>query len=67
MGEIETRFCDIPEWTEVGVRTEFERACHKYRGPSFIPCLTVGLPVSSVPGVYDFVNQEINRMSKVLF
>ena len=67
MGEIETRFCDLPEWTEEGVRAEVERACRKCKGPNFIPCLTAGLPVSSVPGVYDFVNQEIDRMSKELF
>ena len=67
MGEIETRFCDLPDWTEEKIRAEVERACRKCKGPSFIPCLTAGLPISSFPGVYEAVSKEIDRMSKELF
>ena len=67
MGEIETRFIDLPGWTPEKVAAEVERACRKCKGNGFIPCLTAGAPASSNPGVYDTVNQEIDRMSKLLF
>ncbi len=67
MGEIETRFCDLPDWTEEKIRAEVERACRKCKGPSFIPCLTAGMPISAYPGVYECVSREIDRMSKELF
>ena len=67
MGEIETRFCDLPDWTPEKIRAEVERACRKCKGPSFIPCLTAGMPMSSNPGVYEAVSAEIDRMSKELF
>ena len=67
MGEIETRFIDLPDWTPEKVAAEVERACRKCKGPSFIPCLTAGMCVSSHPGVYDEVSKNIDRMSKELF
>ena len=67
MGEIETRFIDLPEITDEEISAEVERACRKCKGPSFIPCLTAGLPLSMFPGVYDKVSEEIRRMSKELF
>ena len=67
MGEIETRLLDLPDWTQEAVVAEVERACRKCKGPSFIPCLTSGLPGSSFPGVYEAVSAEIDRMSKELF
>lgn len=67
MGEIETRRIDLPDWTPELIREEVERACRKCKGPSFIPCLTGGVPMSMFPGVYDTVNAEIDRMSSILF
>ena len=67
MGEIETRFLDLPDWTPEKVAAEVERACRKCKGPSFIPCLTAGMSGSSHPGVYDAVSEEIRRMSRELF
>lgn len=67
MGEVETRYIDLPDWTPEKVAAEVERACRKCKGPGFIPCLTAGMNVSSHPGVYDKVNEEIDRMSKELF
>lgn len=66
MGEIESRVLDVPGWTPEMVAAEVERACRKGRKNNFIPCLTAGMP-SSAYGVYDQVNKEIDRMSKLLF
>ena len=67
MGEIETRRLDVPNWTKEEIAEEVARACKKCKGPSFIPCLTAGMPLSSIPGVYDTVSGEIDRMSRELF
>lgn len=67
MGEIETKLLDVPDWTPEMVREEVERACRKCGKHSFIPCLTSGGAMSTFPGVYDAVNEEIDRMSKIMF
>ena len=67
MGQLETRYLDLPDWDKDVVRAAVEEACRTCKGPGFIPCLTSGGPGSFFPGVYDFVNDEIDRMSKELF
>lgn len=67
MGEIETRYIDLPDWTPEKVRAEVERACRKCKGSSFIPCLTSGGPESYNEGVYEAVNAEIDRLSREMF
>ena len=67
MGEIRTLAIDLPDVTDEEIAREVERACLKCKGPSFIPCLTAGLPISHFPGVYDKVSGEIRRMSRELF
>lgn len=68
MGEIETRYIDLPDWTEEKIAVEVERAVAKIGNRrSFIPCLTAGLGVSQFPGVYDAVDTQIDKMSAKLF
>lgn len=67
MGEIRTLAIDLPDVTPDQISREVERACRKCKGPSFIPCLTAGLPISHFPGVYESVSREIERMSRELF
>lgn len=67
MGEIRTLAIDLPDVTDEAIAREVERACMKCKGPSFIPCLTAGLPISHFPGVYDRVSREIRRLSRELF
>ena len=67
MGEIRTLAIDLPDVTDEEIAQEVEHACLKCKGPSFIPCLTAGLPISHFPGVYDKVSGEIRRMSRELF
>lgn len=67
MGEIRTLAIDLPNVTHEQIAEEVERACRKCKGPSFIPCLTAGLPLSHFGNVYEQVSGEIDRMSKELF
>ena len=67
MGEIRTLAIDIPNVTHEQIAAEVERACRKCKGPSFIPCLTAGLPISHFGNTYEQVSAEIDRMSKEMF
>lgn len=67
MGEIRTLAIDLPNVTHEQIAEEVERACRKCKGPSFIPCLTAGMPISHFGDTYEQVSLEINRMSKELF
>ena len=67
MGEIRTLAIDIPDVTHEQIAAEVERACRKCKGPSFIPSLTAGLPISHFGNTYEQVSAEIDRMSKEMF
>jgi hypothetical protein len=67
MGDLNNGVLDKAGWTPELVRKEVERACRSNGKLYFIPCLTMGGPGSSFPGVYDAVTGEINRMSKEMF
>lgn len=58
---------DKEDWSEEkihnGLKALFETAGTKY----LIPCLTMGGPGSTYPGVYDTVTREIDTFSKILF
>ena len=69
MGGIDSAKVDFPEWTEDIVKAEVRKACETYGngGKYFIPCCSQGGPMSTFPGVYDLVSQEINNISKEMF
>ncbi|MCL1803357.1 MAG: uroporphyrinogen decarboxylase [Eubacteriaceae bacterium] len=67
MGDLNNGVLDIPNWTPELIRSEVERACRTNGKLYYIPCLTMGGPGSTFPGVYDTVNEEIDRMSKEMF
>ena len=67
MGDIDSGVVDFPAWTPEIVAREVERACKNCGKQYFIPNLTQGLNLSSFPGVYDTVSEEIDRMSKEMF
>lgn len=67
MGEIESRLCDVPDWTPELVKQEVERACRKCGTRNFIPCLTAGMPFTAFPGVSEAVNSVLDRMSEEMF
>jgi hypothetical protein len=67
MGDLNNGVLDVPNWTPELIRREVERACRTNGKLYYIPCLTAGGPGSSYPGVFDAVNEEIERMSQEMF
>jgi uroporphyrinogen-III decarboxylase len=67
MGDLNNGVIDKADWTAELVRREVERACRGNGTLYYIPCLTMGGPVSTFPGVYEAVTAEINRMSREIF
>ncbi|WP_088226056.1 uroporphyrinogen decarboxylase family protein [Desulfosporosinus sp. FKB] len=67
MGDIDSGVVDFPAWTPEIVGKEVERACKTCGKLYFIPCLTQGGNWSSFPGVYDTVNEVIDKMTKEMF
>lgn len=66
-GGIDSATLDHPGWTQEEIPIEVERACREYGTKYFIPNLTQGGPYSTFDGVYDAVNNEIDKMSKKMF
>ncbi len=67
MGDINNGVCDIREWTPELLEREVRRACETNGKYYFIPCLTMGGPASTYPGVYQCVSEKIDMMSKEMF
>lgn len=67
MGDIDNGVVDCAGWTQELVAREVRRACENNGKHYFIPCLAAGGPGSTFPGVYEAVNDEIDKMSKELF
>ena len=66
MGGIDSGVVDFPGWNQEIVEREVEKAC-KNGKIYFIPSLTQGLNISSFPGVYEAVDEAIDKMSKKMF
>jgi len=67
MGDLNNGILDKADWTPELIKREVERACRTNGKLYFIPCLVMGGPGSTYPGVYDAVTAEIDRMSKEMF
>ncbi|MDR0718241.1 MAG: uroporphyrinogen decarboxylase [Treponema sp.] len=67
MGDLNNGVLDKGDWTRELVRAEVERACRSNGKRYYIPCLTMGGPGSTFPGVYEAVDEEIDRMSREMF
>lgn len=67
MGDIDNGVVDIPGWTRELVAREVERACRNNGKLFFIPNTARGGAGSNIPGVYEAVSEEIDRMSKIMF
>lgn len=67
MGDINNGVVDVEDWTEELIAREVERACRECGKLYFIPCTTMGGPMSIYPGVYEAVGRQIDRMSKIMF
>ena len=67
MGDINNGVCDVADWTPELIEREVRRACETNGKLYFIPCLTMGGPMSTYPGVYECTTEMINKMSKEMF
>ena len=67
MGGIDSASVDRPGWTKELVAQEVRKACEACGTKFFIPNTSQGLAISTFPGVYEAVSEEIDKMSKELF
>ena len=67
MGGIDSAAVDHPGWTREEVAREVETACKECGKLYFIPCASQGGPMSTFPGVYQALQEEIDRQSSLLF
>ena len=67
MGDLNSGVLDKADCPPELIRSEVERACRTNGKFYFIPSLTIGLPTSSYPGIYQAVSKEIDRMSGEMF
>ncbi|MGV8906775.1 MAG: uroporphyrinogen decarboxylase family protein [Acetobacterium sp.] len=67
MGDIDSGVIDFPGWTRKIIAENVERACTRCGKLYFIPGASQGLNVSSFPGVYEETDEEIHRMTGLMF
>lgn len=67
MGDIDSGVIDFPGWTRENIAEHVERACRTCGKLYFIPGASQGLGVSSFPGVYETTDEEIDRLSRLMF
>jgi uroporphyrinogen-III decarboxylase len=67
MGGIDSASVDYEGWTQEVVKKEVERACKECGKLYFIPNASQGLAMSTFPGVYEALSEEIDNMSKIMF
>ena len=67
MGDIDNGVVDREDWSREVIAKEVRRACETNGKHYFIPNTAMGGPVSTYPGVYEAVSEEIDKMSKEMF
>ncbi len=67
MGGIDSADVDFPGRNREIVAQKVAEACRKYGTKFFIPCTSQGGPMSTFPGVYQAVTEEIDRQSQIYF
>jgi hypothetical protein len=71
MGDLNNGVMDIEGWTKELIHSEVTRAIKNNweagGGHFYIPCMCMGGPESSYPGMYDAVTEEIKEQSKIYF
>lgn len=67
MGGIDSATVDKPGWTREEVAREVERACRENGKLYFIPGASQGGPMSTFPGVYQALTEEIDKQSRIMF
>ncbi len=67
MGGIDSASVDFPDWTPEIIAEETAKTCKACGTKYFIPCTSQGGPMSTFPGVYQKVSEEIDKQSKLYF
>lgn len=67
MGDVDSGVVDHVGWSHEEIAKYLEIACKRSGKLYFIPCLSQGLNISSFPGVYEAMDEEIDKMSKEMF
>ena len=67
MGGVDSALVDYPGWTRDVVEKEVRSICEACGTKFFIPNTSQGGAMSTYPGVYEAVAEEIDKMSKELF
>ncbi len=67
MGGIDSATIDFEGWTREKVALEVDKACRECGKLYFIPCASQGLPMSTFPGVYEAMTEEIDACTKKYF
>ena len=67
MGGIDSATVDFEGVTREKIRQEVRKTCSACGTKYFIPCASQGLPMSTYPGVYDMICEEIDAYSKEVF
>lgn len=64
---IDNQIVDREDWSKEEVKAVVEKICRACGTKYFLPCMTQGAPMSTYPGVYEYVNECIDEMSKEMF
>lgn len=67
MGGIDNGKIDRVDWSKEKVLAEVEKVCELYGKKFFIPCGTMGGPMSSYEGVYEAISEAIDIVSSKMF
>jgi hypothetical protein len=67
MGGIDSADIDFPGWTQEVIAAEVKRVTQECGKLYFIPNASQGLPMSTFPGAYEALSEEIDKASKLLF
>ena len=67
MGGINSATIDRADWTPELIESEVRRACTEYGKLYFIPGASQGGPNSTFPGVYECVDEMIDKVSAEMF
>ena len=67
MGGVDSATVDRPDWTREMVAEQVRKACESCGTKFYIPNTSQGGAMSTYPGVYEAVSEEIDKMSKELF
>ena len=67
MGGVDSATVDRPDWTREMVAEQVRKACENCGTKFYIPNTSQGGAMSTFPGVYEAVTEEIDKMSKELF